>query len=249
MDYLSLIDKNRIPNHIAIIMDGNGRWAKEQGLDRVFGHKEGVNTVRSTVEICAKLGVKYLTMYAFSTENWNRPQYEVDALMELLVSALRAEVDALAKNNIRLNVIGDIASLPQKCQVQLSESIEILSKSTGLEMILALSYSSKWELTQVAKKIAAAAHSGAIAIEDINDEMVHSYLCTAAYPDPELMIRTGGEQRISNYLLYQLAYAELYFTEVHWPAFTQDEVLKAILDYQQRERRFGKTSEQIQNKG
>lgn len=249
MDYLSLINKSKIPEHIAIIMDGNGRWAKEQGLDRVYGHKEGVGSVRTTVEACSELGVKYLTLYAFSTENWNRPQYEVDALMQLLVSALRGEVESLKRNNIKLNVIGDIASLPVICQEQLKESIEILSDCSGLELILALSYSSKWELTRAVKHIAQLVADGKLGIDDIDEDVLHNHLCTEAYPDPELMIRTGGEQRISNFLLYQLAYAELYFTEVQWPVFNKEEMYKAILDFQNRERRFGKTSEQIQNNG
>jgi undecaprenyl diphosphate synthase len=248
MEYFSSIDTSKVPNHIAIIMDGNGRWAKEQGKDRVVGHYEGVNSVRATVEACAKIGVKFLTLYAFSTENWNRPKYEVDALMELLVSALRGEVNALKQNNVRLRVIGDIASLPPKCQDQLKESIAMLDDCTGITLILALSYSAKWEIKEMVKKLALACKNNILNIEDINDEVIAHNLSTAEFPDPELLIRTGGEQRISNFLLYQIAYAELYFSDIHWPEFKQEQLYKAVYDYQNRERRFGMTSEQIQNK-
>ncbi len=247
MDYFSLIKTSKLPNHIAIIMDGNGRWAKEQGEDRIVGHKAGVKSVRSTVEGCAKLGIKYLTLYAFSTENWNRPKYEVDALMELLVTALRAEVTSLKENNIKLQVIGNTTSLPQNCQIQLKESIEILKDSTGLTLILALSYSAKWEITAMVKKIAMEVASGQRTLDSITEDSIAQNLTTHNIPDPELMIRTGGEMRISNFLLYQLAYAELYFTDVHWPEFTEEALFKAIYAYQNRERRFGLTSEQINN--
>lgn len=246
MDILQSIDRNRLPRHIAVIMDGNGRWAKERGEDRIYGHSQGVVSVRETVNGCAELGIEYLTLYAFSTENWNRPKQEVDALMELLVNTIRKEIEELKKNNIRLHVIGDVASLPETCQRELSEAIEMTAGNTGLNLILALSYSSRWELIEAAKKMAADAMTGKIKPEDIDDKLFHQYLSTASFPDPELMIRTSGEHRISNYLLYQLAYAELYFTPVHWPDFRKQQLYEALLSYQQRERRFGKTSEQIQ---
>lgn len=246
MDILQSIDRNKLPKHIAIIMDGNGRWAKERGKDRVYGHHEGVLSVREIVNGCAELGISYLTLYAFSTENWNRPKEEVNALMELLVNTIRKEVDELKKNNVRLHVIGDFASLPEICQKELNEAKELTALNTGLNLILALSYSSRWEITEAAKKIAQDAAKGILKPEDINDTVFQSYLNTASFPDPELMIRTSGEHRISNYLLYQLAYAELYFTPVHWPEFRKPQLYEALLNYQQRERRFGKTSEQIQ---
>jgi undecaprenyl diphosphate synthase len=246
MDILQSLDRSKLPRHIAIIMDGNGRWAKERGEDRVYGHHEGVVSVREIVNACAELGVGYLTLYAFSTENWNRPVAEVNALMELLVNTIRKEVEELRKNNIRLHVIGDIASLPESCQRELQEAKDITASNTGLNLILALSYSSRWELIEAARKMAKDAAAGTLKPEDINDEVFHKYLNTADFPDPELMIRTSGEYRISNYLLYQLAYAELYFTPVHWPEFRKQQLYEALLNYQQRERRFGKTSEQIQ---
>lgn len=246
MDKLQSIDRTRLPKHIAIIMDGNGRWAKERGEDRVYGHHEGVVSVREVVNACGEVGISYLTLYAFSTENWNRPQDEVNALMELLVNTIRKEVEELKKNNVRLHVIGDMSSLPEVCQKEMAEAIEMTADNTGLNLILALSYSSRWEIMEAAKKFAKEVTEGKREINDLNDELFHSYLTTSAYPDPELMIRTSGEHRISNYLLYQLAYAELYFTPVHWPDFRKDNLFQAILDYQSRERRFGKTSEQIQ---
>ncbi len=246
MDVLQSIDKTRLPKHIAIIMDGNGRWAKERGEDRVYGHHEGVVSVRDIVNACGEVGVEYLTLYAFSTENWNRPKDEVNALMELLVNTIRKEVEELKKNNVKLHVIGDFESLPDVCQDELNEAKEITKDNTGLNLILALSYSSKWEILNATKKFAEDVKQGRRQVEDMNDELFKQYLTTAAFPDPELMIRTSGEHRISNYLLYQLAYAELYFTPVHWPDFRKDNLYQAILDYQQRERRFGKTSEQIQ---
>ncbi len=239
------IHLNKLPKHVAIIMDGNGRWAREQGQDRIVGHQNGVRSVRDVVEASGELGIEYLTLYAFSTENWNRPQYEVDALMSLLVSALRNETEKLKANNVQLRVIGDIETLPSGCRAELKEAIQILSSSTGLTLILALSYGSKWELQQSTKKIAQAVINNEISINDITDDLIHSYLNTAAFPDPELLIRTGGEQRISNFLLYQLAYSELYFCDTHWPDFNKEAYYDAILDYQQRERRFGKTSQQI----
>lgn len=246
MDTLQSIDRSKLPQHIAIIMDGNGRWAKERGEDRVYGHHEGVVSVRDIVNACGEVGVSYLTLYAFSTENWNRPQEEVNALMELLVNTIRKEVEELKKNNVRLHVIGDFASLPEVCQKEMNEAIDMTADNTGLNLILALSYSSRWEIMEASKKFAKDVAAGKRKVEDMNDELFHQYLSTAAFPDPELMIRTSGEHRISNYLLYQLAYAELYFTPVHWPDFRKDNLYQAILDYQNRERRFGKTSEQIQ---
>jgi len=246
MDILQSLDRTKLPKHIAIIMDGNGRWAKERGEDRVYGHYEGVISVREIVQGCAELGIGYLTLYAFSTENWNRPKEEVAALMELLVNTIRKEVDELQRNNVKLHVIGDFGSLPEICQKELNEAKEITAANTGLNLVLALSYSSRWEIVEATKKIAEDVKQGKLHTEDINDEVFHQYLNTAPYPDPELMIRTSGEHRISNYLLYQLAYAELYFTNVHWPEFRKPHLYEALLNYQQRERRFGKTSEQIQ---
>ena len=241
-----MIDRSRLPRHIAIIMDGNGRWARERGEDRVYGHYEGVVSVREIVDACGELGVEYLTLYAFSAENWNRPKAEVDALMELLVNTIRKEVDDLKKNNVKLHVIGDFASLPQICQDEMTEAMEITSMNTGLNLVLALSYSARQEILSATKKIAQMAASRVLQVEDITDEVFQSCLNTSAFPDPELMIRTSGENRISNFLLYQLAYAELYFTPVHWPDFRKQNLYEALLDYQRRERRFGKTSEQIQ---
>ena len=246
MDILNSIDKERIPKHIAIIMDGNGRWAKERGEDRVYGHHEGVVSVREVVNTCGELGVGYLTLYAFSTENWSRPKDEVDALMELLVNTIRKEVEELKKNNVRLHVIGDFNSLPEVCQKELDEARAITTDNTGLNLILALSYSSRWEILEATKQIATKLKEGSLKEDEVTDELFQAHLSTSDFPDPELMIRTSGEHRISNYLLYQLAYAELYFTDVHWPDFRKQSLYEAILDYQQRERRFGKTSEQIQ---
>ncbi|MBL7931893.1 MAG: isoprenyl transferase [Bacteroidia bacterium] len=245
MDLKASIDKNNIPKHIAVIMDGNGRWAKKQGEDRIFGHHEGVNSVREIVEACGEIGVKYLTLYAFSTENWNRPKEEVDALMELLVSSISMETPNLIEKGVRLKVIGDIASLPPSCQTELQESIDRTAVNDRVTLILALSYSSKWEITDAVKKIAAMLEKGTINAKDITPRLIEENLNTKDFPDPELMIRTSGENRISNFLLWQLAYAEFYFTDVLWPDFRKNEFYKAILSYQGRERRFGKTSEQI----
>lgn len=239
------INKSNIPSHIAIIMDGNGRWAKQQGEDRVFGHYEGVNSVREIVEACGEVGVKYLTLYAFSTENWNRPKEEVDALMELLVSTIALETPNLHKKGVRLQVIGDFNSLPKNCQNELQESIDTTAGNSTVTLILALSYSSKWEITDAVKKIARQVENGTLKSEQINSYLIEQNLNTKNFPDPELMIRTSGEHRISNFLLWQLAYAEFYFTDVLWPDFRKEELYKAILSYQGRERRFGKTSEQI----
>jgi len=242
---LDQIDKDRLPRHIAIIMDGNGRWAKEQGQDRLYGHFHGVESVRNIVEGCAELGIGYLTLYAFSTENWDRPEYEVIGLMELLVSTIRKEVENLHKNNIKLHVIGDMAMLPEYARQELNEALEFTKKNTGLNLVMALSYSGRWELLNAVKNIAYEVKQDRIAVEEIDQSTLQRYLCTSEFPDPELMIRTSGEFRISNFLLYQLAYAELYFTNVRWPDFRKNNLYEAILDYQGRERRFGKTGEQI----
>jgi len=243
---LEQIDKSRLPKHIAIIMDGNGRWAKEQGQDRLFGHFHGVESVRNIVEGCAELGIGYLTLYAFSTENWDRPEYEVIGLMELLVSTIRKEVESLDKNNIRLHVIGDMNMLPDYARNELNEALDITKDNTGLNLIMALSYSGRWELLNAVKNIAHEVKEGRLNVEAIDQDTMQQYLCTSNFPDPELMIRTSGEYRISNFLLYQLAYAELYFTNVRWPDFRKENLYEAILDYQARERRFGKTSEQLE---
>lgn len=245
MDLKESINKNNIPKHVAIIMDGNGRWAKQHGEDRIFGHHEGVNSVREIVEACGEIGVKYLTLYAFSTENWNRPKDEVDALMELLVSTISMETPNLHKKGVKLEVIGDIQSLPLSCQNELQESIDLTKDNDRVTLILALSYSSKWEITDAVKKIARQLQNGEIKINEINSRLIEENLNTSRFPDPELMIRTSGEHRISNFLLWQLAYAEFYFTDVLWPDFRKQEFYKAIISYQNRERRFGKTSEQI----
>jgi undecaprenyl diphosphate synthase len=246
MNLTQVLDPNKLPKHIAIIMDGNGRWAKERGQDRVYGHHEGVISVREIVNASAEYGIQYLTLYAFSTENWNRPKQEVDALMELLVNTIRKEVEDLKRNNVKLHIIGNFNSLPNICQQELKEACEITSMNTGLNLILALSYSSRLEICDAAKQIAIDVKEGKINLEAIDDQLFSNYLNTASFPDPELMIRTSGEHRISNFLLYQLAYAELYFTNVHWPDFRKPHLLEALVNYQQRERRFGKTSEQIQ---
>ncbi|MBX2925605.1 MAG: isoprenyl transferase [Chitinophagaceae bacterium] len=246
MPDLPVIDKNRLPLHIAIIMDGNGRWAKEKGEDRLFGHYQGVQSVRDTVEGCAELGIQYLTLYAFSTENWDRPEAEVSGLMGLLAETIRKEVPTLNKNNIKLQTIGNISMLPEYARKELLEAVELTRTNTGLTLIIALSYSSRWELVTAVQHIAADVKNEKIQPEDINEDTLRNYLNTSAFPDPELMIRTSGEHRISNFLLYQLAYAELYFTDTRWPDFRKADLFKAILNFQQRERRFGKTGEQIQ---
>jgi undecaprenyl diphosphate synthase len=241
------INFDRLPRHIAIIMDGNGRWAQEKGQDRLYGHFHGVESVRDIVEGAAELGIEYLTLYAFSTENWDRPEYEVIGLMELLAETIRKETETLNKNNIRLHVIGDTKMLPEYARKQLEESLEITSKNTGLNLIMALSYSSRWELLQAVKNIAEDVKAGKLDPAVISQDTLQQYLTTSQLPDPELMIRTSGEYRISNFLLYQLAYAELYFTQVRWPDFRKENLYEAILDYQKRERRFGKTGDQINN--
>ncbi len=239
------IDKQRLPAHIAIIMDGNGRWAEEKGEDRLFGHFHGVESVRDIVEGAAELGIQFLTLYAFSTENWDRPEQEVNGLMGLLADTINKEVPILNKNNIRLRMIGDMQMLPEFARNGLNEAMQKTSQNTGLTLIMALSYSSRWELVNAVKNIALDTKSGKINPENINADILQNYLNTSEYPDPELMIRTSGEYRISNFLLYQLAYAELYFTNTRWPEFRKYNLYEAIIDYQSRERRFGKTGKQI----
>jgi len=246
MSLKETIDLKRLPKHIAIIMDGNGRWAKKNGMDRYMGHKEGVASVRKITEATGRLGVDYLTLYTFSTENWNRPKEEVDALMSLMISAIHDDSGELMTNNVRLRIMGDINRLPLSTHQSLREVVKKTSENTGLNLTLALSYSSRWEITEAAKTIAAEVKAGTITIDQINEETFSEHLATVGIPDPDLLIRTGGEQRISNYLLWQLAYAELYFTDAYWPDFHEENLYEAILDYQQRERRFGKTGEQIQ---
>jgi len=245
-DLKDKIDLSRLPNHIAIIMDGNGRWAKEKGQDRLYGHFHGVESVRNIVEGAAEIGIGYLTLYAFSTENWDRPKNEVTGLMELLVDTIRKEVPTLNKNNIKLHVIGDMEMLPDYARVELQEALDETGKNTGLNLIMALSYSSRWELVNAVKNIASDVKAGKIEPENISQDTLQKYLTTSGFPDPELMIRTSGEYRISNFLLYQLAYAELYFTNTRWPDFRKENLYEAILDFQNRERRFGKTSEQLE---
>jgi undecaprenyl diphosphate synthase len=240
------IDVKKLPRHIAIIMDGNGRWAKEKGHDRLYGHFHGVESVRDIVEGCAELNIEYLTLYAFSTENWDRPQQEVTGLMELLVDTIRNEVETLNKNNIKLHVIGDMQMLPGYARQELKEALELTGKNTGLNLVMALSYSSRWELVNAVKAIGVDVKLGNIDPATINQDTLQQYLLTNAFPDPELMIRTSGEYRISNFLLFQLAYAELYFTNVRWPDFRKENLYEAIVDYQNRERRFGKTGDQMQ---
>lgn len=239
------IDMARLPQHVAVIMDGNGRWAKEKGKMRVFGHQNGVVAVRDTVEGAVELGIPYLTLYAFSTENWNRPKLEVYALMELLVSTINKETKTLMKNGVRLNAIGDLKSLPPKCYVELQEAIRKTAGNTRCTLTLALSYSSRWEIANAAKAIAQDVKAGTLNPDDITEDIFAGKLCTANMPDPELMVRTSGEHRISNYLLWQLAYAELYFTPKLWPDFRREDLHEAIIDFQRRERRFGMTSEQV----
>ena len=237
------IDLQHLPQHVAIIMDGNGRWAKEQGKLRVFGHQNGVKAVKDTVEGAVELGLKYLTLYAFSTENWNRPQQEVNALMELLVKTITKETATLMKHQIRLNAIGDLTSLPPACYQELMEAMEKTSANTRCTLTLALSYSSRWELTEALKTVAKKVQAGELAPEDINEQLLGNHLTTVGLPDPELMIRTSGELRLSNFMMWQLAYTELYFIPKLWPDFRRSDLHEAILDFQKRERRFGKISE------
>jgi undecaprenyl diphosphate synthase len=239
------LNKDKIPKHVAIIMDGNGRWAEQHGLDRIFGHREGVEAVRSVVEGAGEMGIDYLTLYAFSTENWNRPKEEVNALMGLLVHAIVAETENLHKNNVALRTIGDIASLPQEVQQKLAGAIAMTAQNTGLKLVLALSYSGRWEMVEAVKIIANELKNYKIDKIDINEELIGKYLPTFGLPDPELLIRTGGEFRVSNFLLWQIAYTELFFTPKLWPDYRKEDLFEAVNDFQRRERRFGKTSEQI----
>ncbi|MHA8100757.1 isoprenyl transferase [Aquirufa nivalisilvae] len=245
------IDLNNLPAHISVIMDGNGRWAKQKGFtDRIFGHRNAIQAVRETIEGCGELGVKYLTLYAFSTENWNRPKAEVMALMSLLVSTINEELPTMMKNQVRLKAIGNIESLPDKSQRELLAAMNKTANNTGLTLVLALSYSGKWDLVQAAKKLAEKVETGELKASDIDDSMMDNHLSTAGMPDPDLMIRTGGDHRISNFMLWQLAYAELYiFEDLFWPDFRKVHLYQAIVDFQMRERRFGKTSEQVKSEG
>jgi undecaprenyl diphosphate synthase len=245
MGYKDQIDLSKLPQHIAIIMDGNGRWAKEKGKLRIFGHHNGVLSVRDVVEGSCDVGLKYLTLYTFSSENWNRPKLEVMAIMELMVSTIHKEIDNFMKKNVRLNAIGDLTMLPERCLRELNNAIEKTSANTGLVLTLALSYSSRREIVSAAKQIARKVQAGELNIDDINEDIFETNLYTAGMPDPELLIRTSGENRISNYLLWQIAYAELYFTTKLWPDFRKEDLFEAILDFQKRERRFGLISEQV----
>lgn len=245
MSLIEKIDKNRLPRHVAIIMDGNGRWAKAKGKDRSFGHQEGVVSVRKIMDAVTQLGLKYLTLYTFSTENWNRPEEEVQALMSLLVSAIHREIPDMMKKNVRLTAIGDLSRLREDAYNTLQECIDTTSANTGTTLVLALSYSSRWEITRAARQLAQEVLEQKINPNDITEAMVSDHLTTKNIPDPDLLIRTGGEKRISNFLLWQLSYAEFFFTDVFWPDFREEELYEAILYYQQRERRFGKTSEQL----
>jgi undecaprenyl diphosphate synthase len=244
MSLADKIDQHRVPSHVAIIMDGNGRWAQSHGRERIYGHFSGVDAVRASLKAATRAGVKYLTLYAFSTENWNRPQEEVEALMNLLVHTIVSELDELDRNEVRLHAIGDIENLPDSCREELKKGIERTSKNSKVNLILALSYSARWEIVTAVKHMLL----DGLNADEISEEKFSKYLSTAAFPDPELIVRTSGEKRISNFLLWQIAYAELYFTETLWPDFREEDFFTAILDYQSRERRFGKTSEQI-NKG
>lgn len=245
---LRLIDEGKIPQHIAIIMDGNGRWAKSRGNIRSYGHKAGVDSVRDITEACAQIGVKYLTLYAFSTENWGRPKLEVNALMRLLANSLRKEAKNLNENNIKLNTIGQIDRFPKRCQQELQEAIDLTEDNDRLNLCLALSYSGRWDITEAVKKLAERVKQGEINPDEINDDLIGAHLSTADIPDPDLIIRTSGEYRLSNFLLWQLAYSELYITETYWPDFRRDELYKAIQSFQERERRFGKLSKKEQKK-
>lgn len=245
MDIKSKIDTSRLPLHIAIIMDGNGRWAKTKGEMRIFGHQHGIESVRQAATTCATLGIKYLTLYAFSTENWKRPQYEVDALMDLLVNALNEELGTLMENKIRLRAIGDLSGLKPECYKQLMQTIDRTAQNDRMDLVLALNYSGRWEISEAIRKISKEIAEGSVSPETITPETISNYLTTVGMPDPELLIRTGGENRVSNFLLWQIAYSELYFTPVYWPEFRADHLYEAIINYQNRERRFGMISEQI----
>ncbi len=238
------IDKSRIPQHIAIIMDGNGRWAMERGWDRTLGHKAGIDTVKKITAECARLGVKYLTLYTFSTENWNRPAYEIEALMGLVLSFI--EMELFTDNNVKFRMVGDFGRLPESVQKKIKYMEDLTAKNDGMTMVVAMSYSSRWELTRAARKIAEQVKEGTLSIDDISEDTVNSQLVTSFMPDPELLIRTGGELRISNYLLWQCAYSEFYFCDTYWPDFDEEELHKAIASYQSRQRRFGKTEAQVE---
>jgi undecaprenyl diphosphate synthase len=248
MSFLEQINTDRLPSHIAIIMDGNGRWARQRGMDRIFGHHQGVTALREIIEAAAELKIKFLTLYAFSTENWGRPDEEVSALMGIMVQSLNNETDTLLKNDIRLIAIGDTERLSEDVRNRLMGTINLTSSAKGLNLIIAMSYSSRWEITEAAKKLSSDIANGIIDPENVNETYFERYLATYGIPDPELMIRTSGEIRISNFLLWQLAYAELYFTDILWPDFSKEEFYKAIIDFQKRERRFGKTSDQLLEK-
>jgi len=245
MDYLSKIDLKNTPEHIAIIMDGNGRWAKKQGQERLFGHNFGVDSVREALKGAEDLGVKYLTLYTFSTENWNRPKEEIDGLMNLLVTTLSTEIKELSDKGIKLKVIGDVAGLPEACQKELQEAIDLTSKNDKVTLILALNYSARWELIRATQLLANRVQQGELSAKEINSVVISNALTTQGIPDPELLIRTSGEHRVSNFLLWQIAYTEFHFTEVLWPDFKKEDLYKAVLDYQSRERRFGMVSEQL----
>jgi undecaprenyl diphosphate synthase len=241
------INLSKIPTHIAIIMDGNGRWAVEKGHDRIFGHQNAIDAIRSVIEGAGEIGVKYLTLYTFSTENWNRPIEEVNALMNLFVKCIRAELDNLMQNKVRLMTIGDIHTLPEDCQTELHEALEFTKNNTGLTLVLALSYSSRREITESAKKIAFAVQTGVLQVDHITEQTVQDNLYTATIPDPDILIRTGREERISNFLLWQISYSELFFSPILWPDFRKEDLWNIISEFQNRERRFGKTSEQLIN--
>lgn len=247
MEIKEQIDITRVPQHIAIIMDGNGRWAKQQGQERLFGHSFGVDSVRSTVAACRKVGVKYLTLYAFSTENWGRPKEEVDGLMELMVKTISNEVPELLKQNVRIHTIGDMDGLPTNCQLEMNAGKMATADNDGLHLILALNYSARWEMVEAMKSIANKIENKELATAEISEQVIAAHLTTASFPDPELLIRTSGELRLSNFLLWQSAYTEFFFTETLWPDFAEKDLYEAILKFQNRERRFGKTSEQIVN--
>jgi len=241
------LKRNYIPRHVAVIMDGNGRWAELHGNDRIYGHTQGVDAVRSVVEGAGEAGIKYLTLYAFSTENWERPKQEVDALMSLLVNAIMQETENLNENNVRMRAIGNLTYLPTDVQLRLAEAVQNTSLNTGLNLVIALSYSGRWDIIEAAKQITRKAHQQELSPDQVNEFLFANHLSTAGIPDPELLIRTGGEYRISNFLLWQIAYCELYFTPILWPDFRKDNLFEAVADFQRRERRFGKTSEQIRS--
>lgn len=247
MNLLEQINRDKCPRHIAIIMDGNGRWAKKQVKNRLYGHAHGVEAIRDVLKAAAEIEIEYLTVYAFSTENWNRPKKEVDGLMDLMVKTISNEVDELNKNNVRLDTIGDRSGLPESCQIALKQAIEATSSNTGIRLVVALNYSARWEILTAVKKIAQQIETGELAAQSIDAEAFEQSLCTSDLPDPDLLIRTSGEYRISNFMLWQIAYSELYFTDKLWPDFRREDLYKAIIDYQNRERRFGKVSEQLNN--